>query len=99
MYNHKIFVIASKVSRILNDNPSNCMDYLAFQTHKDMSYAINKYIILLLTINNSNIVKSKYKGIFIHYTHDSTINKIWYLLQVDKESTLKINPLCTHNGK
>ena len=30
---------------------------------------------------------------------DSTMKARWYLLQTDIESTLKINPLCTSNGK
>lgn len=96
MYNHKLFGPASKVSSILNDTSSNSINYAAFQLHKDMPTAkntfkysnqympsINKYIILPLTINNSNNVISQDRGKFIQYTPESTMNERWSLLRVD----------------
>ena len=61
--------------------------------------SIDKAITLQSDINNSNIIKSKEKVFFIQYITGSTIKERWYLLQVDIEHILNINPLCTNNGK
>ena len=55
----------------------------------------DKSITLPLTINHSFIVRSRNKLLFIHYTPNGTIKARWYLVQVDIESKLNIDPLCT----
>ena len=112
VYKNQLFGPPSKVSIILNDTPSISINCAAFQPHNDMpnykylfKYSccdipvIEKVTILLLTINHITIVKSKDKVFFIWHTTDGIMKARFYLVQVDIESTLKNNPLCTNNGE
>ena len=94
-YNNKLFVPASKFSRILNDTPSNSINCEAFKPQNDTPTAqyvfkglsldmtsIDKATTLPSTINHSNVMKSKYKASFIQYMNDSTMKSIWYLLHI-----------------
>ena len=55
---------------------------------------IEKSMIPPWTSNHRNMIKIKDKVLFIQYTTGGTAKAIWYLVQVDVEYILKINPLC-----
>ena len=89
MYNNKLFGPESKVSIRLNYTPINIINYADFQYHdgiptakgifKDFSSympIISKYTTLPSTFNHSNIIESKDKWLFIHYTLDGTMKAI-----------------------
>ena len=73
IYNNKWLIPESKVSIRLNDTASNSIGYASFQPHNYMPtdkyvLSINKFTTLPSTIKHSNIIKSKEKVLFIHYT-------------------------------
>ena len=95
MYYDKLFEPQSKVSIKFKNTPSHRIDCASFQhcngipTNKlifmDFSsdtQSINKSTTIQLTINHSNMTKSKDKVFFIQYTHNGTVRGMSYLVRV-----------------
>ena len=96
----------------MNDTTSNSINCATFQPHnyiptdkdvlnyssRDMT-GTEKSMTLPFTISKSNTIKENEKVLFIKYTTESNMETRWYLVQLDIESTFKIEPFFTDNGK